>query len=81
MPECYSDVPELRFKGLTDYIQVLREDIMNRRWRPQVMTAMLCVTIIALVVTVLAPEHIELIAGGAVTGIGMLGMKLLSGND
>jgi len=47
---------------------------------PQVMAAILSIAIIALVVIIIAPDQIDKIVGGAITGIGMLGMKLLDKN-
>jgi len=44
--------------------------------RPQVLAAILCIALLATLVIVLAPEHIEKTAGAAITGIGMLAMKL-----
>lgn len=52
---------------------------MKLHWRPQIMVAMLCLTAIGLTTILVAPEYIEVIAGGTVTGLGMLGMKLLEG--
>jgi len=46
-------------------------------WKPQILAAMLILGIIAIVVILLEPDHIEVVAGGCVTGVGMLGMKLL----
>lgn len=48
-----------------------------KNWKPNIFWAITCITIIAVLVVMLAPNYIELIAGGSVTGIGMLGMKLL----
>tara|TARA_R100001530_G_C4247457_1_gene136947 strand:- start:246 stop:485 length:240 start_codon:yes stop_codon:yes gene_type:complete len=47
--------------------------------RPQVLAAILSIGTIAIVVVMFTPVHVETIAGGAVTAIGMLGMKLLEG--
>lgn len=47
---------------------------------PQVMAAILSIAIIALVVVFIAPDQIGEIVGAAITGIGMLGMKLLDKN-
>ena len=47
--------------------------------RPQILTAMLCLTTLGVLTITLAPDYIEVIAGGVVTGLGMLGMKLLEG--
>ena len=41
------------------------------------MAAILALATIAIVVTLVAPTAIEKIVGSVVTGIGMLGMKLL----
>uniref|UniRef100_A0A6M3K6M7 Uncharacterized protein n=1 Tax=viral metagenome TaxID=1070528 RepID=A0A6M3K6M7_9ZZZZ len=46
-------------------------------WKPQILASIICISVIALAVIFAAPEYIEVIVGGAVTGIGMLGMKLL----
>ena len=51
----------------------------DSRWRPQILTAMIIIGLIALMVILYAPEHIVEIAGGAITAEGMLGMKLLEG--
>ena len=48
--------------------------------KPQILTAIIAITTIAMTIIIVAPEYIEVIVGGAVTGIGMLGMKLLE-ND
>jgi len=50
---------------------------MTVQWKPQILAAILCITLIAVLTIILQPAYIEFIAGGAVTGIGMLGMKLL----
>ena len=50
---------------------------MKTAWKPQIITAMAMIGLIAILVIVKAPDYIELIAGGAITAIGMLGMKLL----
>jgi len=61
------------YNGIEEY-GIRRRSIM---WKPQILTAMLCITLIAVLTVVLQPTYLEFIAGGAVTGIGMLGMKLL----
>ena len=43
------------------------------------MLAILCITIIAVMVILVVPSVTEIVAGSAITGIGMLGMKLLEG--
>lgn len=47
---------------------------------PQVMAAIVALALIALVVVFVAPDSIEKVVGAIVTGIGMLGMKLLEKN-
>lgn len=47
------------------------------KWRPQILTAILSIAGMAGMVIYLAPEHINEVVSGAITGIGMLGMKLL----
>jgi len=47
---------------------------------PQVMAAILSILVIAIAVIFIAPDQIDKIATGAITGIGMLGMKLLESN-
>lgn len=47
---------------------------------PQVMAAIISMAVIALVVIIVAPEEIEKVVTGVITGIGMLGMKLLEKN-
>ena len=49
----------------------------NIVWKPQILAAILCISLIACLVILIAPTYIEVIVGGAVTGIGMLGEKLL----
>jgi len=51
----------------------------HRRFRPQIFTAILCLASLGILTIFFAPDYIEVIAGGVVTGIGMLGMKLLEG--
>ena len=53
---------------------------MNKIEGPQVMAAILALAGIAIAVIFIAPESIEKIVGAIVTGIGMLGMKLLEKN-
>jgi len=50
---------------------------MNIDWKPQILWAMTLIAMLAMVVTFIAPEHIVQIVGSAITGVGMLGMKLL----
>lgn len=50
---------------------------MNIQWKPQILTAMALIAAIAALVIFFAPSFVEGAAGGAITGIGMLGMKLL----
>jgi len=45
-------------------------------WKPQILVAIIAVTVIAVVVILTAPDHVEVVAAGAVTGIVALGMKL-----
>ena len=52
---------------------------MKLKWRPQILVAMLCLATLGGMTIVLAPDYIEVIASGVVTGIAMLGMKLLEG--
>jgi len=52
---------------------------MKVKIRPQILVAIVAIALIAVLVIVNAPDHIEFIAGGAITAIGMLGMKLLEG--
>jgi len=47
--------------------------------RPQILAAMLIIGLLATLVIILAPEYIDKIVAGAITGLGMLGMKLLEG--
>jgi len=51
----------------------------HRRFRPQIFTAMLCLAAMGILTIFFAPSYIEVIAGGVVTALGMLGMKLLEG--
>jgi len=53
---------------------------MSKIEGPQVMAAIVALAVIALVVTFMATDQIDKIVGGVVTGIGMLGMKLLEKN-
>ena len=52
---------------------------MKLKWRPQVLAAIGGIAVIAGLVIVLVPEETSKVAMGAITGIGMLGMKLLEG--
>lgn len=45
--------------------------------RPQILTAILAVTILGGLVTWLVPAQVDKVVGGVVATIGMLGMKLL----
>ncbi len=45
--------------------------------KPQILAAMMLVGIMGVLVILFQPEFIAEIAGGAITAIGMLGMKLL----
>ena len=47
---------------------------------PQVMAAIVALAAIAVVIAFVAPDSIEKVVGAIVTGIGMLGMKLLEKN-
>jgi len=51
------------------------------RIRPQVMAAILGLMLIALVITFVAPDHIVEIVGSAITGIGMLAMKVIEDKE
>ena len=53
---------------------------MSRIEGPQVMAAILVLAVIALAIILVAPDAIQEIVGAVVTGIGMLGMKLLEKN-
>ena len=50
---------------------------MSKIEGPQVMAAILALFLIAIVIAFVAPNAIDKIVGSVVTGIGMLGMKLL----
>lgn len=45
--------------------------------RPQVLAALVSITILSLAAMFLAPDSAKEVVASAVTGIGMLGMKLL----
>ena len=47
--------------------------------RPQILVAMLVIGTLGALVIVLVPEHVDKIITGAITALGMLGMKLLEG--
>lgn len=47
--------------------------------RPQILTAMLIMGTLGALVIIVVPEHVDKIIGGIITGLGMLGMKLLEG--
>lgn len=47
------------------------------KWKPQIFWFGTLIATIAMTVILVAPEYIEVIAGSAITAIGMLGMKLL----
>ncbi len=51
------------------------------RVRLQCLVGMVLLAILASITIFVAPDYIELIGGGAVTGIGMLGMKALEGKS
>lgn len=51
----------------------------RRKFRPQIFTAMLCLAAMGILTIFFAPDYLEIIGGGVVTAIGMLGMKLLEG--
>ncbi len=53
---------------------------MSRIEAPQVMAAIVSLALIAIIITFVAPDSIQEIVGAVVTGIGMLGMKLLEKN-
>ena len=53
---------------------------MSKIEGPQVMAAIVALAVIALVVTFMATDHVDKVVGSIVTGIGMLGMKLLEKN-
>ena len=46
-------------------------------WKPQVMMAILALLILGIMGILFVPDQIEILAGACITGIGMLGMKLL----
>ena len=48
--------------------------------RLQCLVGMVLLAVLGGMVIFIAPDYIEMIAGGAVTGIGMLGMKALEGS-
>lgn len=50
---------------------------MKIHWKPQILWGMTLIAIVAALVIFFAPTYVEGAAGGAITGIGMLGMKLL----
>tara|TARA_Y100000034_G_scaffold127976_1_gene181766 strand:- start:1042 stop:1203 length:162 start_codon:yes stop_codon:yes gene_type:complete len=50
---------------------------MLRRVKPQVLAAILTIGGLAALVTMLVPDQVDKIVGGAITGVGMLGMKIL----
>ena len=50
---------------------------MTHLWKPQILWAMTLIALVAALVIFFAPDFVEGAAGGAITGIGMLGMKLL----
>lgn len=51
------------------------------RVRPQILTAILILGAIGITTIFVAPDHIDKVAIGVVTGIGMLGMKLLESEE
>jgi|TARA_Y100000310_G_scaffold334175_1_gene413286 hypothetical protein len=50
-------------------------------FRPQILTAIIIMGVLGGMVIVLAPTMIDKIVTGIVTGIGMLGMKLLENSE
>lgn len=54
---------------------------MSKLEAPQVMAAILTLALIALTIIFIAPDAIQEVVGAVVTGIGMLGMKLLEKNN
>ena len=53
---------------------------MTKLEGPQIMAAILALALIAIVVVFLSPISIDKVIPSAITGIGMLGMKLLEKN-
>ncbi len=53
---------------------------MSKIEGPQVMAAILALALIAVIVVFVAPDSIKEVVGAIVTGIGMLGMKLVEKN-
>ena len=51
--------------------------IWVKKIKPQIMAAILCLTLIAALIVLVAPTFIEVIVGSIVTGIGMLAMKVV----
>ena len=51
----------------------------HHRIRPQILVAMLLLGAIGITIIFVAPDYIDKVTAGVVTGIGMLGMKLLEG--
>ena len=50
---------------------------MRDKIRPQIFWTITVIGILAVTVIFVAPDEIKTIVGGSITGIGMLGMKLL----
>lgn len=46
-------------------------------WKPNIFTAIMCITGLTSLVILIAPDFIETVAVAAVTGIVALGMRLL----
>jgi|TARA_Y100000310_G_C20699531_1_gene828421 hypothetical protein len=51
----------------------------NLKFRPQVLAAILAIAMLGILVIIFTPDYVDKIVGGAITGVGMLGMKLLEG--
>lgn len=51
--------------------------IWIKKIKPQIMAAILCLTLIAVLVILVAPTLIETTVGAIVTGVGMLAMKVI----
>ncbi len=47
--------------------------------RPQILVAMLILGVLGAMIILVAPDMIDKIITGIITGLGMLGMKLLEG--
>lgn len=53
--------------------------VNQMKWRPQIIIAMSIMGILGVLIVLLAPNMIDKIISGIITGLGMLGMKLLEG--